>query len=490
MKKWIIFTIVGVLALGTFVFCANNLSKEERLCFYKQTLFFNEQLNLLEGKEVVEFYNYTDNILNEVYLHLYANAFREGAAAKVVSLANTEKACPNGKSYGDIEIESVSSNNEYLSYEVGGVDQNILIIDIGQELYPQDTFTFEIGFSVQLANINHRLGYGENTINLCNYYPILCVYENGAFVTDLYDSNGDPFYSKVANYEVSITYSNNLTLASSGKQSLVQDDDKIIATIKANKVRDFVMVLSNKFNCKTDNYKGIDIYYYYYTDTKAEQSFEVIKQVLAMNEKYGAYPYGTLTVCEANFVHGGMEYPNLVLIADNLGDFDTYVNVIVHELCHQWWYGVVGNNQYAYGFLDEGLTDFNTALFYDAYPAYNHSSKEIFNNATKSYCNFAKVYGDVVPDFSTAMVRPLNDFATENEYVYLSYVKGMLMFASLKDMLGESKMNKCLKYFYECYKFKEATPTDLIEAFSKASGKNLESYFNSWFNGEVVLGEF
>lgn len=491
MKKKRLLIIIGACVLGVsvgvFALCANNLSGENNFCYYKQTLAFNYEEMRLDGKEIVGFYNYTDNVLTKAYLHLYANAFREGAKAKVVSVANEVKAYPNGKSYGNITIESVSLGKQSLEYVIGGEDENILIVDFGKELYPDDLIEFEVGFSVKLANINHRLGYGENTINLCNYYPIMCVYENGDYVTDLYHYNGDPFYSKVANYNVEISYSKNLTLASSGEQELKTSGEFCTAKIMANKVRDFAMVLSEKYTTVCDSYKDVSINYYYYDDKTPTTTMEIIKDVLKMNERYGEYPYKTLSVCEANFVHGGMEYPNLVLISDDLIDGDTFANVVVHELCHQWWYGVVGNNQYIYGFLDEGLTDFNTALFYDEYPEYNHTSEEIFANASSMYSNFEKVYKDVVADFSSGMIRRLDEFATENEYVYLTYVKGMLMFSNLNDMLGERTMTKCLKYYFECNKFKEATPDSLVTAFNKASGKNLTSFFDSWFDGKVVV---
>ena len=212
--------------------------------------------------------------------------------------------------------------------------------------------------------------------------------------------------------------------------------------------------------------------------------------MLSFNKRYGSYPYDTLCIAKANFVHGGMEYPQLVLISDSLDDRDTYINVVVHELCHQWWYGVVGNDEVNFGFLDEGLTDYTTARFYDEYKKYNHSSQEIFNNASKSYANFVKIYSDVKQDFSTNMVRPLCEFDTENEYVYISYLKSMLMFASLDDLLGNKKMDACLKYYFDCNKYLESTPDDLVEAFNKASGKNLTSFFNSWFDGEVIIDDF
>ncbi len=491
MKKWIFIILLAVVIVCGFAYCSKSIASEENLSYYNQTLVYDEVNNVLEGTEVVGFFNYTDTVLDNIYLHLYANAFREGAKATVVSLANYEKAYPNGKSYGSIEIESVSSGDNYLEYQICGEDNNILEVKMGKELYPNELFEFEIGFSVKLANIHHRLGHGKNTINICNYYPVMCVYENGGFVTDLYNSNGDPFYSKTANYDVSITYNKEYTLASTGKQKNVLDGEHKITTIKARDVRDFAMVLSPKFQTTIENYDGIEINYYYYDDISSKNTIKVIKEVLDMNKKYGKYPYDTLSVVEANFVHGGMEYPNLVLISDDLADYQTYINVIVHELCHQWWYGIVGNNQYSHGFLDEGLTDYNTAKFYDLYPQYGQSSVKIFNNASNGYATFEKVYRDVMGDkFSTSMLRKINEFETENEYVYLTYVKGMLMFASLEDMLGQTKMDKCLKVYYENNKFSEATPECLVDAFVKTSGKNLYSFFDSWFNGEVVIGQF
>ncbi len=490
MKKWILATALAIVFIVLFVVFGNVIASEKSLGYYKQELYFNEETMVLEGKEIVGFYNYTTEPLDYVCLHLYPNAFRQGAKASVVSLANYDKAYPNGKSYGGMEIESVEWQENYLEYEICGKDQNILKVMLGKDLYPDEMFEFEIGFSVNLANINHRLGYGKNTINLCNYYPIICVYENGVFVEDLYNSNGDPFYSKCANYEVSITYNKQYILASSGQQKNKLNGDNKITTITAENVRDFAMVLSSKFDIKSEKYNNVEINYYYYGDNKPNETLKVIKYVLDFNKKYAKYPYENLSVVEANFVHGGMEYPNIVLISDDLSDYETYINVVVHELCHQWWYGVVGNNQYTYGFLDEGLTDYNTAKFYDAHPEYGLSSTKIFNNAANGYATFEKVYGDVKENFSTAMLRRLDEFETENEYVYLSYVKGMLMFASLEDMLGQTKMDRCLKTYYKANKFAEATPESLVDAFVKTSGKNLYGFFDSWFNGEVVIGQF
>ena len=236
MKKYILGIVIVVFAVVVFAIIGKAIVNEKNLCFYKQELYFNHEQMVLEGTQTIGFYNYTETTLEYVCLHLYPNAFRNGAKASVVSLANYDKAYPNGKSYGNIEIESVECGSNYLEYEVCGEDQNILKVYFGKEVFVDELFEFEIGFSAVLPNINHRFGYGKNTINLCNYYPILCVYENGCFVEDLYNSNGDPFYSKCADYEITITYSKEYQLASTGVQKNKLNGQNKITTIKANNV--------------------------------------------------------------------------------------------------------------------------------------------------------------------------------------------------------------------------------------------------------------
>ena len=77
--------------------------------------------------------------------------------------------------------------------------------------------TIEIEFVVTLPNCLHRFGYGDNTYNFGNFYPVASIYENGEFRQDNYGSNGDPFYSECADYDVSISYPSNYMLASSGQ---------------------------------------------------------------------------------------------------------------------------------------------------------------------------------------------------------------------------------------------------------------------------------
>ena len=488
MKK---FLVVLVLLLVIFLSGCGSLSISDagkNVNEYNLKLAYDDTNKELNGDEDISYINTSDNILKEVYFHLYPNAFRQGSQYPVVSVANYEKAYPNGASYGHIDILNVTSNSVPYEYYIGGYDDNILVVKLADELYPNDRIDLNIQFKVKLPNINHRFGYGENCINFGNFYPIACMFENNKFVTDPYSSNGDPFYSDIANYKATITFDKKFVIASTGEIKEEESGGNKIAKIEAKAVRDFMFVLSEKFKVIEEKCQGVNVKYYYYNDKSPEKSLKAgMDTIETNNQLIGKYPYSTLSVVESNFVHGGMEYPMIVLISDEIEDNSTYLNVIIHEVSHQWWYAVVGNNQYSHGWLDEGLTEYTTAVFYEKNEGYDLDKDIVISNGVNSYTVFVKVYKSVYGSIDTSMTRSLGEFQTEPEYVYIAYLKGMLMFDSLRNILGEDLFFKCLKTYYSEYAFKEAKPENLICVFERVCGRNLETFFDSWINGEVVI---
>lgn len=484
MKKFVLLIFV-VLLCPIFL---NGCGEREELSTYNLEIVYDEESHSLLGNEEVDYINNSSNSFKEIYFHLYPNAFREGAKEKPVSLAHITSAYPNGESYGNIEISSVKVDSTIVEHRVEGEDENILAVPLVKELFPDESVKIYVEFAVKIPNVNHRFGYGENTINIANFYPIACVYEDGkGFSTDLYARNGDPFYSDIANYNVKITYDKSLSLASSGDVVSSKADDDITATIKAEKVRDFAMVFSNKFNCKNEISEGIELKYYYYNDeTPSETLSLAVKALNFFNEKFGKYPYKQLSVVQNNFVYGGMEYPNLVMISDTLSTETSYY-VIVHEIAHQWWYGVVGNDEFNEAWVDESLTEYSTVLFFENYEEYGYDYKTLVTNANTSFKFYYDIYKSVCDEVDTSMNRALNQFDTDPEYVHSVYTQGVIMYDSLRELIGEKKLYECCKTYYEKMAYKNASGAELISIFSRTSGRNLEDFFMSYMNGEVVI---
>ena len=487
MKKFIFLSLICLFLPFLFTGCSKEKTTYSH---YDISIEYNEEEHTADCKQTVTYVNNSNNAFEEIYFHLYPNAFREDSLNSLVSTANFDKAYPNGKSYGEINIQNVSCENKEIKFEISGEDSNILIVNLPETLYPNESVKIKIVYNLKLPNINHRFGYGENTVNFANFYPIACVYENGkGFVTDLYNSNGDPFYSDISNYEVSIRYNNKFILANTGNVEEDRDNGEIrVVYIKANKVRDFCFVLSEKFQIISEKVQDIKVNYYYYDDENPKLFLQTaVKAMKTFINEFGEYPYSQVSVVKSNFCYGGMEYPNIVLISDDLDKEEEYNYVIVHELAHQWWYGLVGNNQYENAWVDEGLTEYSTALFYEKNSEYGIKYNTIMENATSSYKYFVEVYNKVYPDFDTSMNRKINEFNTEPEYIYLTYTKGMLMFDALRDYLGKVKFEKCLRYYYNEFRYKNVSAEELVECFMKRSRVNLESFFKSWTSGKIVM---
>ena len=470
--------------------CKNN--SETPKSKYELELNFDDENKTLYGKEKVKYTNNSENSFNYLYFHLYPNAFRENSKAKVVAKYNENEAYPNGVSYGEINIKNVMLVNEKCIYAIKGEDENILEVKLKQELFPNESVEIYIEFVVKLANIHHRLGYGDNTINFGNFYPILCVYENGkGFMSKLYNSNGDPFYSECADYIVSISYSKKFNIASSGNNITVKEEkDSCKADIVGKNIRDFCFVLSDKFVIEEENLNGIAVKYYgYRNDDNMKSCLEIsVKAMEFFIEKFGEYPYKQISIVKSNFIHGGMEYPNIVLISDKYSKQEDLNFVIVHELAHQWWYGLVGNDEYNNAWMDEGLAEYSSLMFFRENKIYGHKFENLLNGSIESYKTFLKVYNEVQGGFvDTSMNRALDEFKTEPEYTQCIYNKGLLMFNSIENTVGKKKFIKALNKYVSEFRFKNAKPENLIYVFNKTTKSELTGIFNSWLTGKVVI---
>lgn len=493
MKKCFVIAILCLIFAFPLAFFGCK-DKQERTNSYVLDCRYDDESKTLNCSQKVEYVNNSENKLDQICFHLYPNAFRQGAKAKVVSTSARLRAYYNGDSYGNITINSVEQSQQISGYQIGGEDENILIVNLTDGIFPDESVQIEMSFTVCLPNISHRFGYEESTINFGNFYPIACVYEDGiGFIQDLYHSNGDPFYSDCANYQVDITYPSKFTLASTGEQKSTQDlpENYKKTSIKAEKVRDFAFVLSDKFQVLTESVDGIMVNYYFYDDSDANLSLQTAASAMkTFNELFGKYPYSTVSVVQANFVHGGMEYPNMVLVSDDIKNHQDIDYVIAHELAHQWWYGVVGNNEYTNAWVDEGLTEYSAYLFFEQNGEYGLNYDEMIKNTTTNYKTFVNVYTKYSGSdktFDTSMNRRLDQFETEPEYTNLTYLKGTLMFDSLRQSLGDKKFFKCLKNYYKEYAYKNSSAERLIESFVKTSGVDLEGFFESWLDGSVII---
>lgn len=479
--------MVTVVIFVSVTGCAGGCSgKKPKTNFTEYKIEAGYDGEFITATESVSFFNDTEEGINELKFNLYPNAFRKDAKYTPVTVEQRPLCYYKGLSYGYISVFAVFVNGEEADFCIEGKDENILTVPLFNTVFPSETVEVTINFKVKLAEVVARTGITEKTVNIANWYPVLCVYDNG-FCECEYYSTGDPFYSECADYEVYFTVKNTYAVASSGVTvSSKSDHDKITYGFKAQRTRDFAIVMSEEFDCLTETESGVEINYYFYKDTSPEKTLKTAKAAIkTFSELFGKYPYKKYDVAETQIFAGGMEYPCLSMIDDNLTE-EEREEVVIHETAHQWWYSVVGNDEISYGFLDEGLTEYSVILFYEKNPSYNKNRTDFIKKAMKSYSSYCTVYDKLYGKKDTSMIRKLSEFSSDYEYVNIAYMKGALMHEYLRNAVGEEKFFKGLKKYYSDNMYKTVTPYDYVSVY-ESLGCRVENFFESWFDGDVIL---
>ncbi len=474
MKKLFIAILTAALIVLPLVACSPS-QLGDGLTEYEIDATLDAENRLLNAKMKVDFVNETQSELDKICFHLYGNAYREGAAVSPISAGDISSAYPDGLSYGHMTVSKVTDGSgKELEFST---DENDILTVAVRKLMPTERTTVNIEFELGIAELRHRLGYYDGKFNLGNWYPVVCSFKNGEWVKHPYYSNGDPFDSAVANYHVTLRYPSTLVAASTGGEG----KDGLL-DVSARCVRDFAIAVGD-FNTASAEVDGIKVTWYAESDD--DYSSVAADALATFGKLFGKYPYPSLAVVKTAFLNGGMEYPGLVYISDALND-EMIKEVIVHETAHQWWYGVVGNDQVNEAWLDEGLAEYSTTVFYEKNPSYGVQKDARIADALTTYMLYSEIYKNDGKEI-TAMDKCVNDYATNLEYTYMTYVKGQLLFDNIRSLVGDDAFFGGLKDYFETNKFGVATKADLVGAFEKASKYRLDSFVDSWVDGSALL---
>ncbi|HHY13840.1 MAG TPA: M1 family metallopeptidase [Thermoanaerobacterales bacterium] len=438
---------------------------------------FNPEEKFIDAVQTVKYKNNTKTTLNELNFYLYPNAFKDENNTPFPG-EEFIRAYPNGFDSGYLKINHIKVGEEKLDFRIDDIYLQVLFPDKG--LKKGKELSLEISFKVIIPNCMGRFGYGDKTFNICNWYPILAVYDENGWNLDPYYPIGDPFYSESAIYNVAIEVPNNFIIASTGKVVEVLDkgDDKKIWCIETELVRDFAWTASDDYKVATTTVDDTVVSSYYFDEAGGKDALKSATEAIKFYNKYfGKYPYDTFTVAAADFYIGGMEYPNLVLIDRTLYGGSYLEYIVVHETAHQWWYGLVGNNQVKEGWLDEGLTEFSTMLFLEH--KYGKEGKKAYDDLIKTKYLFFEMTNPT--DYR--VLKPLNEFESWHDYDALAYARGAMVFGEIRDEVCDELFRKVMNTYLRNFVFINATTDDLIKLWEKET-KNLidRSFFNKMLN--------
>ena len=200
------------------------------------------------------------------------------------------------------------------------------------------------------------------------------------------------------------------------------------------------------------------------------------------NDLFGPYPYTELDVVEVPSTVG-FEFPELVLIGSQFFDDPAHAGsrvgvvelLVAHEVAHQWWHGLVGNNHHQHAFLDEGLAEYASFLYFEREHGTAAAEWHVDRGLRLHYATMVLTQGDQIVD------QPSNAFPDEGTYVATVYWKAALGFAALREEVGDDAFFAGLHDYAARERFQIAGPPDLLGAFERAAGGQLEVFWRSWF---------
>jgi len=439
----------------------------------------------LTGYLELTYVNTTDAQLDALPFRLYANGPDEENDAQIVS--------------------DVTVDGEGVDVRLS-VSDSVLEVPFAQPLDIGETAVVEMDFAsfLPIDSIDHYgiFGYGSasGTWALAHWYPVIAGRDpSGGWMLDHPSENGDAIFSDTALYDVTIETDEGWQLATTGVEfGDVTDgeNDQLVRRFVSGPVRDFTVVADQDFEVATTEAGGITINSWFNPgqDRVGEAVLDYATQSLEFfDELLAPYPYREIDLMPVDMQGAaGCEFPGLIYMGldyytgnTDLATPNSLDFTVAHEVVHQWFYGLVGNNQYADAFIDEGITNYLSAqVYFEAVYGADEADRIMNDHIRTPFERIIASDGDVVVD------QPTDGFPSGRDYVFAAYTKAPLGFEAIRLEIGDEAFFEALRNYVAEFSFLVAEPTDLLAAFEASSGQDLQSLWDEWFtetNGRDAL---
>ena len=334
----------------------------------------------------------------------------------------------------------------------GRLDGSILELPLAAPLQPGGTAEIGLRYSMQLPRTPNRLVVADGTVTLGSWFPILAVH-HGDWDRRQFVDTGDANYSEVASYDVTVTTSVPAEVAATGR---LVERSGTRWRFGADNVRDFALALSPGFASREGRAGDVTVRACFASEATAQLMVDRSVVFLRwLSERLGAYGYPTLSIAGAGLPasFGGLEYPAFIILSSQLPVPDPFVGsgldaLLLHEVVHQWFYSMVGNDQIADPWLDEALTTYVTYLYYaEAEPALAQA-----------------VYQRMISGSASGAVDgAVTDFASDPPYFEVVYRRGARFFDALHDRMGHEQFMELLRQYVATFRDRVATPRAFLD---------------------------
>lgn len=526
LRRLIFLTLVCLLQITSFS------QYWQQKVDYKIDVRLNEAAKALEGFEKITYYNNSPDTLHYIWFHIWANAYKNDKTAF------SEQLLQNGRKDFYFSSEAQKGYINKLNFSVDGsiaeIIQDSTHIDVikimlPKPLLPGKSANITTPFYVKLPKYFSRSGYIGQFFMATQWYPKPAVYDAKGWHPMPYLDQGE-FYSEFGDFEVNITVPSNYIVAASGnlnnetelnrlkqlgKQSPKQQynyryftdtlkkealrkktkyenisrkaaNDFKTLTYTLNNAHDFAFFTSKDFIVQYDTIqlasKSIDAFSFYFPwmIKEWETSLSYLKSGTRFySEQLGEYPYNTVSTVGTNNItsSGGMEYPTIcVITSEDAGE--ELENVIVHEVGHNWFYGILASNERDHVWMDEGMNSFYEKLY-----KINKYKKDLTKNSSGKIPEDieAKALEIVISQHADQPIATPSEKFTSFNYGLIAYYKTALWMQALQKQLGNEQFKKSMQQYYNEWKFRHPYPEDFKKSIEQSSGQNIDALYLQLF---------
>jgi len=462
----------------------------------------------LQAKQKITFTNNSNKKINTIYFHLYPHRkYTKEEQEFMYRLAGYFKMnpYPEGFQSGDLKIDNISNKNKKrLSYKIEGEDQTILKVELLTELAPRKTVVLNIDFRLEIPHAYGRFGWHKGIVALCRWYPILSVLDEKGWHNHPFYPYHQPFFSDSAFYKVRLTLPKKQVVVHTGylKDSIETQDGNQVLTIETDSpVRDFSLAISPHYKKYSLTYKKIKINSFYLPEDKfyAQKAVEFASELMDYYTKnFGSYPYREFNIAPVYLGYGGGQSSNLIFIDTRVYKLPKFLIryfdfLISHETGHQWFYNIVGSDEYKEMWIDEGLNSFFILSYLEA--KYGPDAKVMvlpkgvrwlmpnfsFRQASTDRYIFLAKNG-----LDRPVLGELSSFKEPSSIFALAYGKGAMVVSMLKRLVGDKIFDRIMHRFFNEFRFDNIRVEDLVRISEEESGRDLKWFFDQWLNTDKI----
>lgn len=416
----------------------------------------DEDLYHITGKQSVLFTNTEENELNEIKFRLFSNILG-----------------------GNMGVENITVNDEIITptYELRN---SVLIIPLKHPLQPDEAITIKMGFEItipQSVDLNYGVqAYYDDVLALAHAYPMISVYDDEGWNVEIPPQAGDVTYADMFFIIVTVDAPKEVVLVGSGRETMHQENEsRQTVRYEAGPVRDFYLAGSPNYQEFVREVDGVTLRFYTDSDFEAgaEEALNFAEQSIKIfNARYAPYPYTELDFVSTPTLALGIEYPGMIAITEWIMDpqIDYLESTVAHEVAHQWFYNLVGNDQLDEPWLDESMAQFATMQYY----AYQYGEEGMLDFRRELKGRWAYTDNTEIP--VGLPVRAYNDI----EYSGIVYGRGALFFIELENEMGSENFDEFMKTYVMNNAWGISTTEKIQIEAESVCGCDLTVLFEEW----------